>query len=107
MASTYLTKSSLEAIPLLKGRENYPTWAKQMESHLKASDAWKILSGKWLKPDEPLYFEVPIRPQVLINDYRARRQQEEAALEGDDEATPLAPFVPLSLKDAKDELGYI
>jgi len=101
------TKTSLEAIPLLKGRENYTSWAKQIESHLKASNAWEILSGRWGKPTEPLYFEAPIRPQDLIEDHRARRRQEEEARADDDEATPLPHYVPLSLREAKDELEYI
>jgi hypothetical protein len=101
------TKTSLEAIPLLKGRQNYTSWAKQMESHLKASNAWEILSGRWEKPTEPLYFKAPIRPQNLIDDHRARRLQDEQARADDDEATPLPPYVPLSLKDAEKELGYI
>jgi hypothetical protein len=107
MASSHNSKTSLEAIPLLKGRANYTSWAKQIESHLKASDAWEILSDRWRKPTEPLYFEAPIRPQDLIDDHRARRQQDEEARADDDEATPLPPYVPLSLKDAKEELGYI
>jgi hypothetical protein len=107
MATSHTSKTSLEAIPLLKGRENYLSWAKQMESHLKASDAWEILSGRWRKPTEPQYFEAPIRPQDLIEDHRARRQQDEEDRADDEEATPLPPYVPLSLKDAKDELGYI
>jgi hypothetical protein len=101
------TKTSLEAIPLLKGRQNYTSWTKQMESHLKASNAWEILSGRWRKPTEPLYFEAPIRPQDLIADHRAKRQQAEEAMADDDEATPLPPYVPLSLKEAKEELEYI
>jgi hypothetical protein len=107
MATHYTTKTSLEAIPLLKGRENYSSWAKQIESRLKASDAWEILSGRWGKPTEPLYFEVPIRPQDLIDDHRARRQREEEDRADDDEATPLPPYVLLSLREAKEELGYI
>ena len=107
MATSHTSKTSLEAIPLLKGRENYSSWAKQMESHLKASDAWEILSDRWRKPTEPLYFEAPIRPQDLIEDHRARRQRDEEAIADDDEAPPLPPYVPLSLKDAKEELGYI
>jgi len=105
--ATSTTKTSLEAIPLLKGRENYSSWSKQIESHLKASNAWEILSGRWRKPTEPLYFEAPIRPQDLIDDHRARRQQEEEAIADDNEATPLPHYAPLTLKEAKEELEYI
>jgi hypothetical protein len=108
MATSYSAKTSLEAIPILKGRENYTTWTKQIESHLKASDAWEIISGRWQKPKEPAYFEAPIRPQDLIDDHRARRRAEEEAIDSDDEdATPLPAYTPLSVKEAKKELGYI
>jgi hypothetical protein len=81
--------------------------AKQIESHLKASNAWEILSGRWGKSSEPLYFEAPIRPQETSSTTRARRRQEEEARADDDEATPLPHYVPLSLREAKDELEYI
>ena len=105
--ATPTTKTSLEAIPLLKGRQNYTSWSKQMESHLKASNAWEIISGKWKKPLEPSYFEAPLRPQDLIAEHRARRQEEENAQAKDPEETPLPPYTPLSLRDAKEELEYI
>src|SRR6266516_7132837 len=73
------TKTSLEAIPLLKGRQNYTSWSKQIESHLKASNAWQIITGRWKKPPEPSHFEAPLRPQDLITEHRERRQQEEDA----------------------------
>ena len=108
MATSYSAKTSLEAIPTLDGRENYATWTKQMESHLKASDAWEIISKRWQKPKEPAYFEAPIRPQDLIDDHRARRRVEEEAIDSDDEdATPLLAYTPLSVKEAEKELGYI
>jgi hypothetical protein len=72
MAMSYHAKTSLEAILLLKGRENYATWTKQMKSHLKASDAWEIISKRWQKLKEPAYFEALIRPQDLIEERRAR-----------------------------------
>ncbi len=106
MAASH-TKTSLEAIPRLKGREDYTSWSKQMESHLKASNAWEIISREWKKPSKPSYFEAPIRPVDLIADHRARRQQDEDAQADDDEATPLPSYVPLSLKEAREELEYI
>ena len=78
-----------------------------MESHLKASNAWEIISGRWKKPLEPSYFEAPLRPQDLIAEHRARRQEEENAQAEDPEATPLPPYTPLSLRDAKEKLEYI
>ncbi len=105
--SSSLAKTSLEAIPLLKGRKNYTSWSKQMESHLKASQAWLIITGKWIRPAEPSYVEAPLRPVDLIADQRARRQQEEEAQENDPDATPLPPYVPMLLRDAKEELVYI
>src|SRR2546430_4476983 len=105
--ATSWTKTSLEAIPLLKGRENYISWSQQMESHLKASKAWTIITGKWKKPTEPSYAEPPLRPQDLIAEHLARRQEQVEAQAEDDEATPLPPYVPLSLRDAKEELEYI
>src|SRR6266516_1065972 len=73
------TKTSLEAIPLLKGRQNYTSWSKQIESHLKASNAWQVITGRWKKPPELSHFEAPLRPQDLITEHRERRQQEEDA----------------------------
>jgi hypothetical protein len=105
--ATSTTKTSLEAIPMLKGRQNYTSWSKQMESHLKASKAWKIIDGKWKRPSEPLHVVAPLRPQDLIADHRARRQQDEETQAEDEEATPLPPYVPLSLREAKEELEYI
>jgi len=101
------TKTSLEAIPLLKGRQNYTSWSKQMESHLKASNAWEIITGEWKRPSKPSYFEAPIRPQDLIAEHRARRQEQEEAQAEDPDATPLPPYVQLSLREAKEELEYI
>jgi hypothetical protein len=105
--ATSTTKTSLEAIPLLKGRQNYASWAKQMESHLKASKAWKIIDGKWKKPLEPSHVVAPLRPQDLIDEHRVKRRQQEEAQAEDEEATPLPPYVPLSLREAKEELEYI
>jgi hypothetical protein len=101
------TKTSLEAIPLLKGRENYISWSQQMESHLKASKAWKIINGKWKRPSEPSRVLAPLRPQDLIDEHREERRQQEEAQAEDEEATPLPPYVPLSLREAKEELEYI
>jgi hypothetical protein len=105
--ATSTTKTSLEAIPLLKGRQNYTSWSKQIESHLKASNAWEIISGRWKKPSQPSHFEAPLRPQDLIAEHRARRQEEEDAQAEDPEATPLPPYTPLPLREAKEELEYI
>jgi hypothetical protein len=103
--ATLSTKTSLEAIPLLKGRENYISWSQQMESHLKASKAWIIITGKWEKLTEPSYAEPPLRPQDLIAKHRARRREQEEAQEEDDD--PLPPYAPLTLREAKEELDYI
>ena len=103
--ATSSTKTSLEAIPILKGRNNYTSWAKQMESHLKATNASEIINGRWKQPSQPEHFEAPLRPQDLIAEHRARRLEQEETLEEGDE--PLPPFVPLSLRDAKEELEYI
>jgi hypothetical protein len=107
MATFYSPKTSLETIPLLKGRENYTSWAKQIESHLKASDAWEIISGEWTKPTKPSYSEVPTRPQDLIDEHLAKRRQKETARAADAETTPLPPYVPLSFETAKQEQEYI
>jgi hypothetical protein len=101
MATSHTSKTSLEAIPLLKGRENYSSWSKQMESHLKASKAWLIITGKWKRPSEPSYVEAPLRPQDLIAEHRARRQEQEDAQAEDPDATPLPPYIPLPLREAK------
>src|SRR6266516_1695916 len=101
--AAFHTKTSLEAIPLLKGRENYTSWSKQMESYLKASNAWEIISREWKKPSKPSYFEAPIRPVDLIADHKARRHRDEDAQADDDEATPLPPYVQLSLKESREE----
>jgi len=103
--ATHTSKTSLEAIPLLRGRENYISWSQQMESHLKASKAWIIITGKWKKPSEPSYAEPPLRPQDLIAEHRARRREQEEAQEEDDD--PLPPYAPLTLREAKEELDYI
>ena len=105
--ATSSIKTSLEAIPILKGQQNYNTWSQQMQNHLKASNAWEIITGEWKRPSKPSHFEAPLRPQDLIAEHRARRQEQEEAQEEDDEATPLPPYVPLNLRDAKDELEYI
>ena len=105
--ATSSTKTSLEAIPLLNGRQNYTSWSKQIESHLKASNAWEIITGRWERPSQPLYFQAPIRPVDLIASHRLRREQEEQAQADDPDATPLPHYTPLSLKDAKEELEYI
>jgi hypothetical protein len=73
--ATHTSKTSLEAIPLLRGRENYISWSQQMESHLKASKAWIIITGKWKKLSEPSYAEPPLHPQDLIAEYRARHRE--------------------------------
>src|SRR5438046_9663452 len=83
MATAYYSKTSLEAIPILKGKENYSTWVKQMDRHLKASKAWEIILGKWRKPREPSYFEAPVRPQDTIHDHKPRCQIREEAHEDD------------------------
>jgi hypothetical protein len=101
------TKTSLDAILLLKGRNNYTSWSKQMESHLKASKAWLIISGKWKKPSEPSHVVAPLRPQNLIDEHRERRRQQEDAQAEDPQATPLPPYIPLPLREAKEELEYI
>ena len=44
--ATSSTKTSLEAISILKERNNYTSWAKQMKSHLKATNAWEIIIGR-------------------------------------------------------------
>src|SRR6266516_1749510 len=59
--------------------DNYTSWSKQIESHLKASNAWQIITGRWKKPSEPSHLEAPLRPQDLITEHRERRQQEEDA----------------------------
>ena len=87
--ATSTTKTSLEAIPLLKGRQNYASWSKQMESHLKASKAWKIIDGKSKRPSQPSHVVAPLRPQNLIDEHRERHRQQEEARTDDDEATPV------------------
>src|SRR6266516_2430741 len=105
--ATSSTKTSLEAIPILKGRNNYTSWAKQMESHLKATNASEIINGRWKRPSQPEHFEAPLRPQDLIAEHRARRLEQEEAQAEDDEAAPLPLYVALPLREAKEELEYI
>jgi len=103
--ATSSTKTSLEAIPILKGRNNYTSWAKQMESHLKATNAWEIIMGRWERPPQPSFFQAPVRPVDLIAVYRRRRQElEDAHQEGDD---PLPPATVLNTREAREELQYI
>jgi hypothetical protein len=78
-----------------------------MESHLKASKAWKIIDGKWKRPSEPSHVVAPLRPQDLIDEHREKRRQQEETQAEDEEATPLPPYVQLSLREAKEELEYI
>ena len=49
----------------------------------------------------------PSRPQDLIDEHRAKRQEQEEAQEEDPEATPLPPYVLLPLREAKEEMEYI
>ena len=124
MSTSYLTKTSLEAIPILKGKSNYNNWAKQMESHLKASDAWEIIEGRWQKPKEPSYFRAPIRPQDLIDEHRAKLNKNKSvdvapvaavAVESDDNTPSSSTTAPaaqsqdveMTLDQAKEELAYI
>jgi hypothetical protein len=78
-----------------------------MESHLKASNPWEIINGEWKRPSKPSHFEAPLRPQDLVAEHRARRQEQEDAQTEDPDATPLPPYVPLPLREAKEELEYI
>ena len=48
-----------------------------MESYLKASDAWEIITGRWQQPKEPLYFEALIRLEDLIEEHKAKHQRKE------------------------------
>ena len=127
MMSTFqLSKTSLEAIPILKGKSNYNNWAKQMESHLKASDAWEIIEGRWQKPKEPSHFRAPIRPQDLIDEHRAKFNKDKGkepdvapvaavAVESDDNTPSSSTVAPqaqsqdveMTLDQAKEELAYI
>jgi hypothetical protein len=115
MSTFQLPKTSLEAIPILKGKSNYNTWAKQMESHLRASKAWLIIEGRWPKPKEPSYFEAPVRLQDIIEEHRAKHQ---AVAAESDQDTPTsstvdpttaavpsapAPYVPMTMDEAKEE----
>jgi hypothetical protein len=115
MSTFQLPKTSLEAIPILKGKSNYNTWAKQMESHLRASRAWLIIEGRWTKPNEPSYFEAPVRLQDIIEEHRAKHQA--VAVESDQdtatsstvdpttaaEPSASAPYVPMTIEEAKEE----
>ena len=81
-----------------------------MESHLRASKAWLIIEGRWLKPKEPLYFEAPICLEDLIEEHRAKYQ----VLEGDRNSPGLlntlltvAPYIAMTMEQAKKELKYI
>jgi hypothetical protein len=119
MSTFQLPKTSLEAIPILGGKSNYSTWAKQMESHLRASRAWLIIEGRWPKPKEPLSIEAPLRAEDLIEEYRAKHQA--MTVQGDldtpssSTATPVvaaplldpAPYIPLTLEQAEKELKYV
>src|SRR6266480_433736 len=98
--ATSSTKTSLEAIPILKGRNNYTSWAKQMESHLKATNAWEIIMGRWERPPQPSFFQAPVRPVDLIAVYRRRRQElKDAHQEGDD------PLPPTTVLNTREEQG--
>src|SRR5271165_7046117 len=82
MSTSHTLKNSIEAIPILKGRENYKTWVKPMESHLKASNAWDIIEGKWQKPRKPDYYRPPLYPQDLIDEHKAKHEAAVAAERG-------------------------
>ena len=99
MSTFQLSKTSLEAIPILKGKSNYNNWAKQMESHLKALDAWEIIEGRWQKPEEPLYFRAPIRPQDLIDEHRAKLNKDkttDVAVESNNNTLSSSTVVPVA-----------
>jgi hypothetical protein len=92
-----------------------------MESHLRASDAWEIIEGRWLKPKEPSYFRAPIRPEDLIREHKAKHQIAcEAVAEGSNDDTPLSSttlpqpvqtelpaYVEMTMEEAEKELKYI
>lgn len=113
MSTFHASKTSLDAIPVLKGRENYKNWARQMESHLKASKAWEIIEGEWKRPAKPKYHEVPIFPQELIEEHKAEYLannppqvvDEDGDTPSSSQSTPT--YIAITIKEAKEQLGYI
>ena len=131
MSTSYTLKSSIEAIPILKGQENYKIQAKPIKSHLKASNAWDIIKGKWQKPQKPNYYRPPLYPQDFINEHKAKHKATVAAKRGPlgnssykvvetgsndtsvllitaAQLAQLAPrYIEMTIEEAKKQLKYI